>query len=58
MRARDPLVAVANAKARFASLIDPLRLEALPDVLPTGMGPEDVAFSADGATRRTRRRLP
>ncbi len=50
LRARDPLVAVANAKSRFASLIDPVRLDALPDTLPTGMGPEDVAFSADGTT--------
>jgi YVTN family beta-propeller protein len=50
LSARKPLIAVANARTRSVSLIDPVRLEALPDSLPTGMGPEDVAFSADGTT--------
>ena len=47
-RGRDPLLAVANSKARFATLIDPIRREALPQTAATGTGPEDVAFSADG----------
>jgi len=45
---RIPLIAVANSKARTATLIDPVRREALPQTVQTGNGPEDVAFSADG----------
>ena len=45
---RTPLIAVANSKARTATLIDPIRREALPQTVATGNGPEDVAFSADG----------
>ncbi len=45
---RIPLIAVANSKARNATLIDPVHREALPQTVQTGNGPEDVAFSADG----------
>jgi YVTN family beta-propeller protein len=48
VRLRDPLVAVANSRAQHATLIDPLTLEALPEGVPTGMGPEDVVFTPDG----------
>ncbi len=48
LRTNPPLIAVANSKARFLSLIDPIARETLPEQIPTGFGPEAVAFSADG----------
>ncbi len=48
LRANPPLLAVANARARFVSLVDPVAREVLPEQIPAGMGPEAVAFSADG----------
>jgi YVTN family beta-propeller protein len=45
---RTPLIAVANSRSQFATIIDPIRREALPQTVATGLGPEDVAFSADG----------
>ncbi len=48
LHAEPPLLAVAASEGSSLTLIDPVGLEALPDVVKVGRGPEDVAFDAAG----------
>ena len=47
-RAQPPLLAVANSRSPYVTLIDPLAIEVLPGTVTVGFGPEDVAFGHDG----------